>query len=52
MEKVIRTVQPPHEGGSITLEQATRAWQAVEARRKAARQERKEPLPRPADAPR
>jgi hypothetical protein len=52
MEKVIRTVQPPHESENITLEQAMRAWLKVAARRRARRSQREEPSPRPADAPR
>ncbi len=52
MEKVIRTIQPPHESENITLEQATRAWIKVEARRQARRSHREAPSPHSAAVPR
>jgi hypothetical protein len=52
MEKVIRTIQPPHESENITLEQATRAWLKVEARGQARRSQREEPSSCSAAAPR
>ena len=41
MQKVIRTIQPPHESENITLEQARAAWIKAEAEMREARRRKR-----------
>ena len=51
MEKVFRTVQPPHKSKNITLAQARRAWIEAEAEvREVRRRKRAEARRKRADA--